>query len=259
MTNRMSQYNPSFMNPMLESAQALLTRLHRVFGNGEGGSTTFTPEEAQALRAKHPAELGQMTVDQITRNPVMLFNRLYDNLKPSDSKFQEVISGQRIELTEQGRAELEYQGVQDLKNWLREEHGFTEDKLQQINFSNLFGSLKTLATESGSQDIEGFARKGVDTFYGPFLSAHYTPENSRTIHLSPEERHKTAKGETQMLFWVSCVFVDPGTNYVAALIDARDPQLARDMKDFFRTFAQQLNQLRNPEKMPDDIFAKLTA
>ena len=257
MNDLLSHYNPSFMNPMLESARPLITRLHNVFGDGKGNSTALTRDEAQALQSKYPDDLGQMKVDQIVGASVYPINRLYDCSIPSDRKFDQVISGQKIELTEQALADIHCQGIRDVKAWLEREHGFTEDQISTINFSEFYSSLRTLAQESGIDVNSGFIRQACDVFYQPLISVDLTPENSRTIHLGAEERHQIAKGEIQILFIVAREFITP--SYGAALIEARDLQLAQDMKEFFRTFPRQLGQVRNPDIMSDDTFAKLTA
>ena len=179
---------------------------------------------------------------------------MYDASYPSDHDLEEVILGTRTQRTQQGYEEAEAAGRKALYDWLRNKLGctFTED----IKTDSLGPYLKRLANRFNIAE-EPFRSEGYAIYHMTITEFPRTPMNTETIHLSPEDRSLEASLATEILFIVAVEFIRP--DYGAALIEARDPKLAQDIKDFFKQFARQLKQVRpHISVMPDNIFEELT-
>ena len=66
-----------------------------------------------------------------------------------------------------------------------------------------------------------------------------------------------AQRDLEGLFRVAREFVIPG--YGAALIETRNPQLAQEIKDFFKEYPRQLGELVPKDYVEPDTFEKLTS
>jgi hypothetical protein len=260
MSNRMETWNPTFMNPMLSEAQTLIGRIHQIFGDGNGRSQALTEKEAADLKTRFPdSSIAQESEQKIIYYSAMHINRLYDSSSLSDSNFKKVIEGQETNFTTEALREIRKQCVDKVATWAESSLGISDPShIARIKLCTDCRELRREISQAAGREMSDAEETAIyQIYYKEMDLVKPTPSNSKTHVFSNDEKLEMATSDMQILFIVAREFIING--YGAALIEARDQQLAQDIKDFFKKNARQLTHLRKDNIMTTDIFNKLTA
>jgi len=260
MSNRMETWNPSFMNPMLSEAETLIGRIHQIFGDGKGRSQALTEKEAADLKTRFPdSSIATKSLSDITIASAFHINRLYEHSSLSYSNFKKVIEGQETNFTTEALREIRKQCVDKVATWAESSLGISDPShIAQIKLCTDCRELRKEISQAAGREVSDDEEIAIYQIYFKEMdSIKPTPSNSKTHVFSNDEKLEMAMSDMQIMFIVAREFIING--YGAALIEARDQQLAQDIKDFFKKNARQLTHLREDNIMTEDIFNKLTA
>lgn len=259
MSGRMQQWNPSFMNPMLEKAGELIKRIDKIFRDGSDRTQALNQEEAADLKSRYPeSSIRDLSLDDIVVASSQRIQRLSERCIPTYSNITKIIEGKETRFKREFLKELYQEGSNLAAEWASTSLGINDPEiLAKLRLCDCVDSLSTRIETTLHRDLSTDEYLQLRRqFFGPLYAAPTTEENSQSTYFTADDKLDMARAGLGGLFIVACEFVIPG--YGAALIEARAPELADDIKRFFKQYGRQLGQLREDYMMSAEIFNKLT-